>query len=160
MLDPSTLSSALLSAWSAYPATTLLAATNWANAYDAYALQAQACNGLTPTVLNKPGLLQGIKDAIDSGGSYSAVANAIASAHETYWTAGKFGATGTVTLIAGTGSLKSGLESLWQAQAITLTLFPASAAAHAALFDVFTKSVQVTDTAIPAPSGCGPLVIG
>ena len=161
-LDPGKLAGppgGLVTAWSGYPATTLLAAQAWANAYDTYAKLAQACSGLTPTVVDLAGLTDGLKTALDSAGSYADQAQAVADAHEKYWTGGAFGATGLVTAIGGTSALKSGLESLWQAQSLAVALFPDSAAAHAALFDTFTKTVLVQDTAVPPPSGCGPAPI-
>lgn len=153
------LASGLASVWSSFPATIEIAANLWGVEYDTYAKLGQACSGLTPTVVNLSGMQGDLKDAMEAGGSYADLAQKVADAHEKYWTGALFGATGSVTVIGGTAALKSGLEALWEAQSITLALFPASAAAHAALFDTFTKTVQVLDTAVPPPSGCGPAPI-
>jgi hypothetical protein len=158
-LDVSKLTSGLLSAWSAYPPTTQIAATQWANAYNTYAMDAMACSASPPTLVMLADLISGIKDAIDAGGDYGDVADAISAAHEAFWTGALFGATGSVVAITGTSALKSGLETLWETQSITMTPFPASAAQHAPLFDTFTKTVMVLDTAVPPPTGCGPAPI-
>ena len=153
------LASGLATAWAGFPPTAQAAADAWAAQYDAYAKLGQACSGLTPTVVNLSGLATGLKDAFAAGGDYPDQAQAIADAHEAYWTGALFGATGSVTAIGGTAALKSDLEALWQAQSATLALFPDSALAHAGILDTFTKTVLVLDTAVPPPSGCGPAPI-
>lgn len=158
-LVPTTLSSALAAAWLSFPPTPASAAQQWASAYDSYASVAQACSGLTPTSVNLSGLESDLETIFTDGGSYSDIAQAMADAHEAYWTGALFGATGTVTVIGGTAALKSGLEALWELQSIVPALFPDSAVLHAALFDTFTKTVLVVDTAVPPPSGCGPAPI-
>lgn len=158
-LSVGTLQSGLEGAWSSYPETTQLAAERWGNAYDAYAQAAVACSMLGPTVVNKPGLVSGIKAALDSGGSVTQIAADIAAAHETYWSGAVFGATGAVAAIGGTSALAGALASLWPAQTASSASIAACAAAHAPLFDSFTKTVTVTDTAVPSPSGCGPAPI-
>jgi hypothetical protein len=107
------------------------------------------------------GLTDELEAAFTAGGSYADIADAVSAAHETYWTGAAFGGTGAVTTIGGTSALKTGLETLWEAQSAVSVpvLFPVSAAAHAALLDTFTKTVEVTDTAVPSPSGCGPAPI-
>jgi hypothetical protein len=151
-LDKSNLQSGLLGVFASFPVTRDLAAQQLASAYDTYAKQGQSCAAATPTLVKLTDLENGLKDALNAGGSYGDVAQAFADAYEDYWTGALFGPTGTVTTIGGTASLKSGLEALWQAQAATLATFADSAQYHADLLDTFTKTVQVTDSAVP----CGP----
>jgi hypothetical protein len=152
-----TLSSGLSAAWAGYPPSPADAASAWAGAYDAYASAAASCSGGSPSLVMLADLSSGLEAAFTSMGSYSDLAQQIADAHEAYWTGGLFGP-GSVVSIGGTSALKSGLEALWESQALTAPAgvpFPASAAAHAALLDVFTKTVEVTDSSIP----CGPAPI-
>lgn len=155
-LDKSQLGTALGNAFATYPTTRDAGALAIASAYDTYAKQGQCCSGATPTAVNLSDLQDGLKAALNAGGSYSDVAQAFADAFEDYWdngtTKAAFGATGEVVAVGGTSSLKSGLETLWQTQSLTLTLFPASGVAHADLLDAFTKLVTAKDTAVP----CGP----
>jgi len=154
-----TLSSNLATLFASFPATEEIFATQFAAHYKTYAMNAQSCAALAPTIVFDTKLKNGIKAALEAGGSYADVADAWKDAFDDFWTGAAFGATGSVTLIGGSSALKSGLESLWQAQAATLALFPVSAQAHAVLMDTYTKTVSVKDTAVPAPSGCGPAPI-
>lgn len=151
-----TLSSNLATLFASFPATTDVFATQLAAHYKTYALNAQSCAPAPPSLVFDTKLKDGIKSALDTGGTYSDAAQAWADAFDDFWTGAAFGPTGAVTTIGGSAALKSGLESLWQTQSATITLFPVSAQAHAVLLDTYTKTVQVKDTAVPAPSGCGP----
>lgn len=153
-LDKSQLGSALASVFASFPVTRDAAGIALANAYDTYAKQGQCCSGATPTVVNITDLKDGLKAALNAGGTYADAAQAFADAFEDYWDNGSskaaFGATGEVVAVGGTSALKSGLEALWQS--LSLVAFPASGTAHADLLDAFTKLVTAKDTAVP----CGP----
>lgn len=156
-LNPGNLESNLLSLISSFPATAELAANGIANAYHSYAALGQSCAGLTPTLVNLPGLKSELKttledDTQDAGDSAEAWKDGLV----TYWTGALFGPTGIVTIpIIGAPAFKSGLEALFIAQAATVTPFPTSANALATLIDTFTKTVVVTDAGFP----CGPAPI-
>jgi hypothetical protein len=154
-----TLTSNLTTLFSSFPASTDVFATQLAAHYKTYALNAQSCALAPPSLVFDVKLKDGIKAALDAGGTYAAVADKWKDAFDDFWTGAAFGATGAVTTIGGSSALKSGLEGLWQAQAATIATFPVSAQAHAVLLDTYTKTVQAKDTALPMPPGCGPAPI-
>lgn len=158
-LNKADLKTDLQAVFEGYPGTREQAANEIGDAYDAYAATAQSCAGLTPTLVNLAPLKSQLKTAFETGGTPATVADAVAAAFEAYWTGALFGATGAVVTVGGTSALSSGLAALWAAQAATLATFSSSAQAHADLLDTFTKTVNVTDTAVPSPSGCGPAPI-
>lgn len=133
------------------PGATIAAAV--ATAYDTYAKLATACNALNPTVVNLPGLSDGLVAAFDiSAGGKDAptAAEEWADAFEAYWTGALFGATGVVTP-APAADLKGPLEGLFN---IKPSAFPAFITAFATAVDTWTKTVEVVDSAVPPPSGC------
>jgi hypothetical protein len=166
-LNPAAFSGPMALDWAALTAslttTPRMGAEKWAANYHTYASAAMSCAGVSPSVVNLPGLIDGIEAATklpfdNPNATRQDIASAIASAHETYWTGALFGATGAVTSIGGTAALAEGLAALWATQTaggLAIT-FPVSAASHAALLHAFTLTVMVKDTALPAPPGCGP----
>jgi hypothetical protein len=146
----------LTTVFASFPLTKEIAATMLANAYNTYALKGSACSGSPPTLVNIDGLIDGLKEALESSGNYLEKADVFSAAFETYWTGALFGPTGAVITISGTEALKTGLAGLWAAQSVLNTDFSISAQQHGLLLDAFTKTVLVKDTAVPPPSGCGP----
>ena len=92
----------LISVFSSFPPTSDIAATLLAQAYNEYAVQASACSAAAPTVVNLNGLIDGLKETLNTGGDYLDIAEPFADAFETYWTGALFGPTGSVVEISGT----------------------------------------------------------
>lgn len=143
------LTAPLIVVFSSYPETKELAASIIASTYNGYALNAMSCAAFNPTLVFLSGLTNGLIDALGEV-STDDISQGWADAFYTYWNGAAFGATGLVTAIGGKDALALGLKTLWEAQSINpLTTFPGSAATHAGLLDVFTKTVVVTDSSIP-----------
>lgn len=137
-----------------FPTSTLDSSTKWGDAYNTYAIIAQSCIAVTPTLVMLATLKTALKAAFDAalaGASVATTANSMANAYAAYWTGALFGATGIVTLIPGTVALKASLESYFNTQAAADPgPTPAQVASSLSGFlDVFTKLVQVTDASIP-----------
>lgn len=128
------------------------------SAYDAYARAAQSCALLTPTQVNTGDLEDGLKAALSEPATAQQAAEKWAQAHYDYWDGALFGLTGAVVAIGGKGALELGLAGIFANTANTL---PLAATSIAAQLDVFTKTVMVADTLLPAPPGlgCGPLAV-
>lgn len=129
--------------------------------YDGYAQQGMALSGLTPTSVNteicRSKMLDTLRKTPDN---YLEPAVEWSVAFEAYWTLGVFGATGTVTAITGTLALGQGLKDIWEMTAMAAGAITAAnvAEAIATALDAYTRTVIVTDTALPPPSGSvGPI---
>jgi hypothetical protein len=146
----------LAALFTSYPATVDLFASTFAAHYKSYSANAVACSGLGPTVVFDTKLETRIKEGLAIATAAGA-AEKWALGFKEFWENGLFGATGTVTDTGADGALKSSLEALWTANANNIALtFLQSAQQHAQIIETYTKTVQVKDTAVPPPSGCGP----
>jgi hypothetical protein len=146
----------------AVPVPPVSFAQQFATLYKTYALNAQSCAALAPTVVNDSALKDRIDEALAlADPTYLEVAEKWRLGFKEFWTGAAFGATGAVPpgKEGQHAALKSSLAGLWQTQAATLTLFPASAQQHGTIIETYTKTVEVLDTAVPPPSGCGPAPI-
>lgn len=161
-LTKTPLISALTTAFASFPVTADLAATQVADAYHAYAILAQHCGLLNPTLVMYSDLKDGLKDSMEGRGDYATVAQEWADAFTAYWTGALFGATGAVTSITGSAAFKAALETMWENLAGNPAVtFAISAQQHGDLLDAFTKTVNANDTVLPSPpgTGCGPAPI-
>lgn len=132
-------------------------ALNIAENYHDYASLAQSCAGLTPTVVDYSGLQTALVATFgDPGQSASEAALEWSDAFYGYWEGAHFGATGAVATIAGKTALKTALQNIFENTSQTAQQ---AATNIGNALNTFTKTVNVQDTAVPPPSGCGPLPI-
>ena len=135
-----------------------------ATAYETYAMLAQHCGALTPTLVNKSALESALKA---SGAKYedtdwSIPAGEWADGFEAFWDGALFGGTGSVSAPGGgTSGLKSALAGIFEGAASSNGAVTSAMVAQqiAAAADAFTKLVMAEDSAVPSPSGCPPAPI-
>jgi hypothetical protein len=130
--------------------------------YDSYAQTGQAPNGLMATSVNTEICRGKMFDTVrKTPENYAEPAAEWAVAFGAYWLLGAFGPTGSVTVAGDVIGLGKELRDIWTITATSGGLYTAADVANAIgdALDTFTKTVIVTDTVLPLPSGSvGPLV--
>lgn len=128
-----------------------------AAAYHAYAANALSCGGVAPSLVYFDKLQDGLKSALSgSNPDPETAAEKWHDAFEEYWTNAQFGGTGLVMTISGGAAFETGMAALFTVKTNTMAVV---AQQMATLMDTYTKTVMVKDTAVPPPTGCGPLPI-
>lgn len=124
-------------------------------AYNDYAMMAQSCGLLTPTIVYLDRLKNGMKQTLGSSNTIQQAAEQWSQSFYDYWDNALFGSTGIVTSITGKNALYLSLIDIFNNTSNSLE---SAAYQISNKLDEFTKTVLVTDTFLPNPpgTGCGP----
>jgi hypothetical protein len=129
------------------------AAENIANAYEAYARQAQSCALVPPSVTGIVSLKSALISSFNKENTtLDAAADDWANGFVAYWTSTVFGATGTVVFPGSASALQASLKGTWTA-GFALVSIDDAASQLSSVLDAFTRTVTVRDSALPPPSG-------